>query len=88
MGGNTLRVEQGTRVTANGSGIGNVKAKDSCGVKGAVYVDGGAELVADGGSAGSAGISYGIFGSVTVKNGTVTANGAAASRATVCPATA
>ena len=75
MGGNTLRVEQGARVTANGSGIGNVKAKDSCGVKGAVYVDGGAELVADGGSAGSAGISYGIFGSVTVKNGTVTANG-------------
>lgn len=38
MGGNTLRVEQGARVTANGSGIGNVKAKDSCGVKGAVYV--------------------------------------------------
>lgn len=75
MGGNTLRVEQGARVTANGSGIGNVKAKDSCGVKGAVYVDGGAELVADGGSAGSAGISYGIFGDVTVKNGTVTANG-------------
>lgn len=75
MGGNTLRVEQGARVTANGSGIGNVKAKDSCGVKGAVYVDGGAELVADGGSAGSAGTSYGIFGSVTVKNGTVTANG-------------
>lgn len=75
MGGNTLRVEQGARVTANGSGIGNVKAKDSCGVKGAVYVDGGAELVADGGSAGSAGISYGIFGDVTVKNGTVTATG-------------
>ena len=75
MGGNTLRVEQGARVTANGSGIGNVKAKDSCGVKGAVYVDGGAELVADGGSAGSAGTSYGIFGSVTVKNGTVTATG-------------
>lgn len=75
MGGNTLRVEQGARVTANGSGIGNVKAKDSCGVKGAVYVDGGAELVADGGSAGSAGISCGIFGDVTVKNGTVTANG-------------
>lgn len=75
MGGNTLRVEQGARVTANGSGIGNVKAKDSCGVKGAVYVDGGAELVADGGSAGSAGTSYGIFGDVTVKNGTVTANG-------------
>lgn len=75
MGSNTLRVEQGARVTANGSGIGNVKAKDSCGVKGAVYVDGGAELVADGGSAGSAGISYGIFGDVTVKNGTVTANG-------------
>lgn len=75
MGGNTLRVEQGARVTANGSGIGNVKAKDSCGVKGAVYVDGGAELVADGGSAGSVGISYGIFGDVTVKNGTVTATG-------------
>lgn len=75
MGSNTLRVEQGARVTANGSGIGNVKAKDSCGVKGAVYVDGGAELVADGGSAGSTGISYGIFGSVTVKNGTVTATG-------------
>ena len=75
MGGNTLRVEQGARVTANGSSIGNVKAKDSCGVKGAVYVDGGAELVADGGSAGSAGISYGIFGDVTVKNGTVTATG-------------
>lgn len=75
MGGNTLCVEQGARVTANGSGIGNVKAKDSCGVKGAVYVDGGAELGADGGSAGSAGTSYGIFGSVTVKNGTVTANG-------------
>ena len=72
MGGNTLRVEQGARVTANGSGIGNVKAKDSCGVKGAVYVDGGAELVADGGSAGSAGISCGIFGDVTVKNGTAT----------------
>lgn len=75
MGGNTLCVEQGARVTANGSGIGNVKAKDSCGVKGAVCVDGGAELVADGGSAGSAGISYGIFGDVTVKNGTVTATG-------------
>ena len=36
MGGNTLYVEQGARVTANGSGIGNVKAKDSYGVKGAV----------------------------------------------------
>ena len=73
MGSNTLYVEKGMKVTADGGNA--VKDGDSCGVKGAVYVDSGAELVAIGGSAGSTGVSRGIFGNVTVSNGTITATG-------------
>ena len=73
MGSNTLYVEKGMKVTADGGTA--VKDGDSCGVKGAVYVDSGAELVAIGGSAGSTGVSRGIFGNVTVSNGTITATG-------------
>lgn len=73
MGSNTLYVEKGMKVTADGGTA--VKDGDSCGVKGDVYVDSGAELVAIGGTAGSTGVSRGIFGNVTVDNGTITATG-------------
>ena len=73
MGSNTLYVEKGMKVTADGGSA--VKDGDSCGVKGVVYVDSGAELVAIGGTAGSTGVSRGIFGDVTVDNGTITATG-------------
>ena len=73
MGSNTLYVEKGMKVTADGGSA--VKDGDSCGVKGVVYVDSGAELVAIGGTAGSTGVSRGIFGNVTVNNGTITTTG-------------